>query len=498
MKNSKLIQLLKTFSKAEIIEFEKYLKSPLSESSKYILNFFLELKKHYPEFSEENVKKEKIYSILYKNKSYNDSSTRSIISKLISNAEHYLSYKRFKKDNLMSDYYLLFELRLRELNDYFDLRSKQMLNNFNSSAKMDLGGFLYEFLVELEITGYKLYKDKNQDSIENIKNLGNSLLIFFAAYSTFVTSYIDHLSTFHSRKVESMLNINFFPNFDYSKFIETLKDDNSDKARFLRINYNLYNLILKKDPHESFKNLRDLWMEAKDFLSDSMRKSIYDFLGNFCIVENRKADSKYVREFFNMSKVMLEDKLFLIDTNIMQFNTFRQIFRNILRLKEFEWAEIFIKEYSKFLTAEDREMLVETAFAELAFEKGEFEVALSHLLKTKQGTRYLKLEIRELYIKVYYELNYQESLYSSIDTFRHYLNRTGSALNENISNAKTFLKYLKKILSLPVQKTDSNIKLLSKELSVENNIHHKEWLVSKLEAFNHPTDSPDLSRLSAG
>jgi hypothetical protein len=51
MKDLKLISLLKTFSKTEIKEFEKFLQSPyLNTSGEYIFKFFNSIKKYYPEF----------------------------------------------------------------------------------------------------------------------------------------------------------------------------------------------------------------------------------------------------------------------------------------------------------------------------------------------------------------------------------------------------------------------------------------------------------------
>lgn len=477
MKNTKLIQLLKSFSKEEIKEFGNYLESPFSKSSNYILNFYKEIKKCYPQFNEDDIDRQNIFSRLYKNKQYSDGTMRSISSSLITEAEHYLSYKRFRNDNSYSDYCLLYELRIRELNDYFEIRSKQMLKDFYEKSKFDLGNFLYEFMIETEITGFKLYNGKKIEANENIKNLGDTLLIYFLAFSTISMNYISLVSTFSRQEIKSLINENFFPNFNYDAFIESLKEKRTHKAKYLEMNYYAFNLQINKDRYESFEKLRDLWYNSKDFLSDSLRKSYFDCLGNFCIVENRKSESPYVREFFNLSKVMLEENLFLTDTNILHFNTFRQIIRHSLRLKEFEWTEKFIDNYSVYLADEVKEMLLDTALAELAFELGDFEKSLEYLRKVKNETPSLKLDIKELYIKIFYELNYIDSVYSAIDSLRHFLNTTESILQDSIINAKNFLNFLSKLLKIKERNNISELKILKQEIDSNNNIHNKIWLL---------------------
>ncbi|MBK9404628.1 MAG: hypothetical protein IPN57_08860 [Ignavibacteria bacterium] len=64
MNKSNLIPVLKSFSKDEIKEFEKFLNSPFFGCAKFVLKFYKVLIKYYPVFNEDDIKKEK-YSELY-------------------------------------------------------------------------------------------------------------------------------------------------------------------------------------------------------------------------------------------------------------------------------------------------------------------------------------------------------------------------------------------------------------------------------------------------
>lgn len=107
-----------------------------------------------------------------------------------------------------------------------------------------------------------------------------------------------------------------------------------------------------------------------------------------------------------------------------------------------------------------------------------------NLLKTNFGTRYLRLEIRELYLKIYYELNYTESLLSAVDSFRHYLKGTEFSI-QNITGAKNFLNCLTRLLNISERKEKAEIYSIKKEMSGENNLHHKLWLIEKVNALEN-------------
>ena len=61
MKNSKLINILKTFSPEEIKLFEKFLASPFHSSGKNCIPLFRSMKKYYPEFDTDKISYENLH-----------------------------------------------------------------------------------------------------------------------------------------------------------------------------------------------------------------------------------------------------------------------------------------------------------------------------------------------------------------------------------------------------------------------------------------------------
>ena len=88
MQNSRTIKILKSLSKNEIIQLGDFIYSPfpklkISSSHKHssfkkVIELFEILKKEYPDFSAENIKKEIIFQKLFPLEKYNDSRLRSL------------------------------------------------------------------------------------------------------------------------------------------------------------------------------------------------------------------------------------------------------------------------------------------------------------------------------------------------------------------------------------------------------------------------------------
>ena len=65
MKNTKLIQLLGTFTTAEMNELGKFVRSPFHNESPKMIKLYDALKKYHPDFENKKFTKENIFSMIY-------------------------------------------------------------------------------------------------------------------------------------------------------------------------------------------------------------------------------------------------------------------------------------------------------------------------------------------------------------------------------------------------------------------------------------------------
>ncbi|MBK8983686.1 MAG: hypothetical protein IPM38_15555 [Ignavibacteria bacterium] len=68
MRSLRLVNILKTFTKEEIKEFEKFVASPYFSRGRNLSPFFSVIKKYYPEFYPDQYSAEKIFRELFSGK----------------------------------------------------------------------------------------------------------------------------------------------------------------------------------------------------------------------------------------------------------------------------------------------------------------------------------------------------------------------------------------------------------------------------------------------
>ena len=104
---SNLISLLKSFTKVEMKQIDKFVHSPFHNNRNEVSRFYDRIKSYFPGFDNREFQKEKIYSKLYPGGKYKDDVIRRLSSNLFKLAEEYGAYKTFR--NVRFDYnkYLL-------------------------------------------------------------------------------------------------------------------------------------------------------------------------------------------------------------------------------------------------------------------------------------------------------------------------------------------------------------------------------------------------------
>ena len=83
MKSFSVIEILGTFTPAEIKDFDRFVKVPYFGGSEFVAKFWKEIKKAYPEFNEKMINKEWVFKKLYPGKAYSDATIRKLSSELL-------------------------------------------------------------------------------------------------------------------------------------------------------------------------------------------------------------------------------------------------------------------------------------------------------------------------------------------------------------------------------------------------------------------------------
>jgi hypothetical protein len=99
MTNSKLILLLRSFSKEELKEFQNFVDSPYFNREKSISRLVAEVKKELIYPKESNLLKEGIFKRVYPERVYSDDLMRNIVSKTLKLAEEFVTNREFQSEH---------------------------------------------------------------------------------------------------------------------------------------------------------------------------------------------------------------------------------------------------------------------------------------------------------------------------------------------------------------------------------------------------------------
>jgi len=90
MVNSKLVKLLKTFSKQEILKFKDFVNSPYFNKNRNVINLCEEVLTYGPGFDSAGFTEENVYRKIFGNEKFDYFKIKNIISDLFSLAAEFL------------------------------------------------------------------------------------------------------------------------------------------------------------------------------------------------------------------------------------------------------------------------------------------------------------------------------------------------------------------------------------------------------------------------
>ena len=468
MKDLKLTSLLKTFSKQEIKDFEKYLQSPfLNTSGEYILKFFETVKKYYPGFDSDNFTKQNIFKEIYPKEKYNDARMRKLTSETMKLIQDYLGVKAFLNDEQAKGNYILTELKERNSDTLFESKIKELYKLLEKNKVKDYHYYGDKYKLTETLKAFYFNRERKKaiplfdEEMENLSKYFSLLFIH-----KFIERYMEK---------RSFTDTEFYLPY-FKEIINFAEENYSGKENLFDLYYT--ELLLHINGEEKYYfSLKHL----KDKLSDKIHKNslslIYFTLTNYATEQFETGKQNYLNELFNLHKEILKKKIF---GNIFSEFLFMNIVTVALRLDEIKFAEKFISEYKDRMNSDVRNDTYNYCLACIFFSKKEFSSALETISRINFALPLHKYLIKNLTLKIYYELNETNSIYSLIDSFKHTVKRDKSVPDNVkilVTNYTNFVKELVRIKSGEKDKEDIEARI-KKETTAE-----KSWLLSKVREF---------------
>ncbi len=469
---SNAIQLLRSFSKEEKVEFGKFVHSPFNPRSE-VARFFDELKKYFPLFERKDFSKENIFAKLYPGKKYKDDVIRKLSSNLFKLGEDYIAYKMFRKDEFEQKKSILNYYSFKD-DDVMFWKQADKIKAYMDEQKLRNAEYYYN-LKQLEII--KAYHAARRDvTRKKFDNTSERLGL------TWQYSVINLLSTYDA----ALNDMQYFnKKYDVGMLKPLLKIyENPAFIRTEASETHYYSLKLNSDGRndETFYKIKDLLEKNSYIFNKGELIGFYTSLHNYLFEKSLLPDTDVTKLDFEIVMQMLDLGL-LTDKETISAEWFVNVFLKAIRAGEIRYAGEFVEGYKEMLSPGERDNLVTYAYAELEMTKNNFDKALQFMAKTKFNNVWEKLRAYHMYVKIHFEKNDSESFYYTIDSFKHLLKNEPS-VNEYVKNLyENFLKYSAILLKIKNGEDDTPILDLKKRMEKEDIIGNR-WLFAKLEELN--------------
>ena len=479
MIKSNLIDILKTFSPAEMKELRDFAGSSFYNTNPNVVKLFNILRQYHPRYISKNLDKKKIFPKIYAGEKYKDGKMRLLVHYLNEIVEKFLVHKNITADALSYDVLLLNELRERNISNTFEKRVKETYKKLDKIKMKDSGYFINKFYVDIHNLNYHTtlakYKYDDKDSRHNPEEIFRNLTNFYSQRSF--------------ELYEILLTANFL--YDYSFKLDIFEKiiAEFDKTKFtdapeILCRYYLCMMWIDQDDHSNYYELKELAYKLRDKIMPRALNAAFIGLHNFCVRNIRAGNKEFVRELFEIYKKELELECYRLDGYI-EHTLFRNAVVVAAALREFEWAKNFIEKYNHELHEDIRESYYLYTYAYCETEIGNFQKALEYLSKLNTDEVYLKLAIKILQCKLYFDLQWQEQLNSLIDASRHFL-KNDKILSRTQKQFYTgFFRSVHKLNLLRNSYNLQKLESLKEEINKDENLHGQDWLQAKIAEFEN-------------
>ena len=149
-----------------------------------------------------------------------------------------------------------------------------------------------------------------------------------------------------------------------------------------------------------------------------------------------------------------------------------------IKLKEFDWVENFIENSSDLLEKKYRKSTISFNLARLEYARKGYGAAMLHLQNAEYKDLVNNLIAKSLLLKIYFELEEYDLLFSHLDSFQIFIRRR-EVSDFHRKNFMSLIRFVKKIVALPEMDKAARA-ALKNDIESEAVLTEREWLLSKL------------------
>ena len=463
MHNSKLIQLMASLDKAEVVRFLEFVTSPYFNKRKEQVVLAKYLKKYHPDFPPERFEKDTIFKLLFPVARFDLKRLRYEMSYLTKLLEDFLAIQYFQDNQFQKGYHLLESLNDKKLDKYFNQTFKKLDSQAAEEKEKNARHYLQLHLLNDLADDHFSQKRERKFDIK-IQDASHFLDLFYLSQKLrYSCNMIDR---------QKFLAIQYKIDFQ-DELHSMLEKVDFEGIEDIEVYDKLFHAIDKEDEEQYFFEIVDLLKKNSDHLWKEDQKEIFMHLINYCARKIRRGNEGYVETALELYLIGIQSKVLFIEGFLSPW-TFKNIISLGLRSKRYEWVKDFINEYGEAIKPQFRRDALNFNLADLSFHQNEFRETLSYLNMLNYSDIYYTLNGRVLLLKTYFHLEELNPLLSGIASFTIYLKRNNQITKDVKNSYLNFCNLLFRIVKAKPNKIEQVIERINNTEQVIS----KAWLNS--------------------
>lgn len=474
MIKNKLYTLLQTFSKQDLNQLRKFLESPFFNENPDLVRLFNLFEEHFQADREPSgdpdAQKQRIWKRLFKKRPYKDIVLRRLFSDLTRLSLEYLSYRQIQKDPLYQSRHTLTAINEAALHKHFEGVVRQSQQQAEKLGLRNAYYHLHTFQIALQQHQHVEAFRKKLSSFEHLESADYHLDCFY--FTQKLKNYCDILG--YRKTISTEGNIRMLPSF-----LKHLDQENYTSEPSVKAYYLTALMLLHPEEETYFQQMKKVLDEESQFFSKKELLNLFIHLINYIIdTKINIGRSEYFEELFSIYQTALV-KEFIIDDEVLDPHHYKNIITVGLFVKEFDWVEQFIKDYTPTLPKVDQENALTYNLAKVYFHKKQYEKVIELLQRVEYQNLNYSLGGKLMLLKTYYELNEFLALDSLTDSFRIYLRRNKLISREVKQQYLNVLRFVKRLSNVAPFDTKS-IEKIRTQINNCKALADKNWILEKL------------------
>lgn len=476
MHNSKIIELLQQLDSRTLTRFGEYVASPYFNKHKETTILCNYLLKEAPQFKRPNkLSKERVFKNIFPNHPFHNKNFHRLTSSLLQLLHNFLIDDAWQTKKNKRAVVLLEQLRKYKLEKHYRSTAKQYQKQIQSQLlnKSEYKESQYKFYKELDL----LFVEQGGRAYNENLQLSND--------------FLDQFFILEKLKMAcDMANRNKVIQADYQWSLmndikEHLQQNQAFFSPIIQIYYTIFQMLTsvnEDQTEEIYNELKGLLKSHADSFTKTDIMQTYSYALNYAIGQINKKGAIYLPETLELYLYLVESEAIFVAGQLMP-----QEYKNIVtlgvRLEKYDWTEEFIEQYQAKLPKDVRNNVYKYNLASLQHSKGAYDDALQtlHNVDFINPTYYLGTKIIQL--KIFYELNESEALFSLVDACLSYLRRSATVADYQKKSTASLMKFTQKLCKIKDKiaftdrkKTIVALEKLETEIQKSNSVANRDWL----------------------